>query len=224
MLFVFEGMDGSGKSTLMRVVENKLRSLGQEVCHTRRPCYDYTLALTYRGDITNAAKFHLLIADAVEQLNRVGEILNPAKVVLCDRWIHSQFVYQAHPNFNTLCASKLPSKDLRHIVYTEYGHSFEFIDNLLRLPHTVFYLKTSYDTIRSRIVSRPDQMTAFDTQIVEDRSFGENLILTYENFMTKAASNVVTLDAELSTADMVDQVVAKIIQLTYKPTLTEENQ
>lgn len=101
MFITFEGADGAGKSTQLKKVANWLKELGYEVICTREP-----------GGTPNAEKLRevvldpaLTIGDRTETLlylasraEHVRELIKPSleagKIVLCDRFSDSTFVYQ----------------------------------------------------------------------------------------------------------------------------------
>ena len=101
MFITFEGADGAGKSTQLKKVANWLKELGYDVICTREP-----------GGTANAEKLRevvldptLVIGDRTETLlylasraEHVRELIEPSlkdgKIVLCDRFSDSTFVYQ----------------------------------------------------------------------------------------------------------------------------------
>ena len=97
----FEGIDGVGKSTQIQLLAEKIRALGYEVVLTREPggtaiaervrqiVLDPDLQLSVR---TEALLFMAARSEHVEQIIRPA--LAVGKVVLCDRFCDSTFVYQ----------------------------------------------------------------------------------------------------------------------------------
>lgn len=102
-LFVtFEGGEGAGKSTQMRLLADSLRARGYDVLMTREP----------GGSIGAEAVRHVLLSGAAESFgvrmeailfaaarsDHVEEVIRPAlergKIVLCDRFMDSSRVYQ----------------------------------------------------------------------------------------------------------------------------------
>lgn len=104
-LFVtFEGLDGSGKTTQMRLLANHLRHRGDTVIETVEP--GGTRAgggirsiLLDPSNHNLGATAELLLYFAARAQN-VDEILTPAvaagHIVLCDRWTDSTFAYQGY--------------------------------------------------------------------------------------------------------------------------------
>ncbi|KOF22626.1 thymidylate kinase [Ensifer adhaerens] len=102
-LFVtFEGGEGAGKSTQLRLLADSLRALGREVLTTREP----------GGSVGAEAVRHVLLSGAAEAFgvrmeailfaaarsDHVEEVIRPAlakgTIVLCDRFMDSSRVYQ----------------------------------------------------------------------------------------------------------------------------------
>lgn len=102
-LFVtFEGGEGAGKSTQLRLLADSLRALGHEVLTTREP----------GGSVGAEAVRHVLLSGAAEAFgvrmeailfagarsDHVEEVIRPAlakgTIVLCDRFMDSSRVYQ----------------------------------------------------------------------------------------------------------------------------------
>jgi dTMP kinase len=100
MLITFEGPDGSGKSTAMAAIAERLRERGIDVFTTREPgagmLGEQIRSILLDGpDIDPKAELLLFLAD---RANHVATIIRPAleqgKTVLCDRFTDSTIVYQ----------------------------------------------------------------------------------------------------------------------------------
>ena len=99
----FEGLDGSGKSTQLRLLEAHLRAEGHPVVTLRQPGGTAlgdrlrTLLLDSRtqSPITPLAELALMFADRAQS---IAEIIGPAlaagSLVLCDRYTDSSEAYQ----------------------------------------------------------------------------------------------------------------------------------
>lgn len=101
MFFVFEGANGSGKTTAMRTVAERMRSLGADVVTTREP-----------GGSETAERIRTLLLDPsvpmdpheqtllfmAARRNHIRTVIRPAiergAIVLCDRFVASTMVYQ----------------------------------------------------------------------------------------------------------------------------------
>lgn len=97
---VFEGGEGSGKSTASAAVTARLLEAGREVVHTREPGGTPTGELV-RGLLhQELAPWAELFAFLVARAQLVHEVIRPAldrgATVICDRFAPSTFAYQVH--------------------------------------------------------------------------------------------------------------------------------
>jgi len=99
----FEGIDGAGKSTQLRILANALVAHGQEVVTTREPGATpfgeqvRTLLLASEIALTPDTELLLFLADRTEHVARViAPALAARKVVLCDRFSDSTVAYQGY--------------------------------------------------------------------------------------------------------------------------------
>lgn len=104
-LFVtFEGLDGSGKSTQMRMLSERLRADGETVVEMIEPGgtrvgREIRRILLAPANQNLGATAEMLLYFAARAQN-VDEVLEPAlalgQIVLCDRWTDSTLAYQGH--------------------------------------------------------------------------------------------------------------------------------
>jgi dTMP kinase len=99
----FEGIDGSGKSTIARIVAERLRELGHDVVLTREPggtaAGQMIRALLLDGqfELTPEAELLLMCADRAEHVSRViRPALDAGSIVISDRYEGSTRAYQGH--------------------------------------------------------------------------------------------------------------------------------
>ncbi len=99
----FEGLDGSGKSTQLRLLAGVLRARGLPVREMRQPGGTAlgdqlrALLLEVRGAarVAPPAELALMFADRAQAIAEVvGPALGAGEVVLCDRWTDSTEAYQ----------------------------------------------------------------------------------------------------------------------------------
>jgi len=102
LLIVFEGIDGTGKSTQMSLLARALQKKGLPVIETREPTmgqYGRRIRELYtnRRQVSPEQELELFLADRREH---VESLLLPAlregKIVLCDRYFLSTAAYQGH--------------------------------------------------------------------------------------------------------------------------------
>ncbi|MYC95717.1 MAG: dTMP kinase [Caldilineaceae bacterium SB0661_bin_32] len=104
MFITFEGSDGSGKTTQIRLLEDYLRKNGQDVQLTREPggtdigerVRQVLLDMEYEKmhARTETLLFNAARAQLIEQ--EIRPALSEGKVVLCDRFADSTIAYQGY--------------------------------------------------------------------------------------------------------------------------------
>ncbi len=100
-LITFEGIDGSGKSTQIRMLESELRQKGIDVISTLEPG-GTPLGKKLRGafleteeEIDPLAELLLFAADRAQHVNHlIKPSLESGKIVLSDRYADATFAYQ----------------------------------------------------------------------------------------------------------------------------------
>ncbi len=95
-LITFEGIDGSGKTTISKLLYEKLRSI-KEAILTAEPTETWLgkavrKALEENRDAITIA--FLFMADRNEHVKKIKKWLNEGKIVICDRFADSTFAYQ----------------------------------------------------------------------------------------------------------------------------------
>lgn len=100
LFVVFEGGEGSGKSTASTAVATVLRDAGREVVHTREPGGTRTGELVRSLLHEPLTPWAELFAFLVARAQLVEEVIRPAlargATVVCDRFAPSTFAYQVH--------------------------------------------------------------------------------------------------------------------------------
>lgn len=104
MFITFEGIEGTGKTTQIRMLKEYLESSGREVLLTREPGGSRVgtelrkmLLHVESKDLTSLAELFLYLADRAQH---VAQVIRPAleqgKVVISDRFADSTVVYQGY--------------------------------------------------------------------------------------------------------------------------------
>lgn len=103
LLITFEGPEGSGKTTHIKLLAAYLRSQGRRVLLTREPGGTALAArirkLLLEGDegISPTAELFLYEADRAQHIHEtVGPALRKGQIVLCDRYTDSTLAYQGY--------------------------------------------------------------------------------------------------------------------------------
>ena len=100
----FEGGDGSGKTTQLKVIENYLRARGRSCLSTREPggtslgqLIRQVLLEVGTQSITSPTELFLYLADRAQHMHEVViPALKQGKIVLCDRHTDSTLAYQGY--------------------------------------------------------------------------------------------------------------------------------
>ena len=103
LFITFEGADGCGKTTQMKLLAEYLKNNGKNVVLTREPGGKglgekvREILLNYEGPVSDRCESFLFLADRAQNIDI---IVNPAvkegKIVLCDRHIDSTIAYQGY--------------------------------------------------------------------------------------------------------------------------------
>ena len=103
LFITFEGADGCGKTTQMKLLAEYLEQNGIDVVLTREPGGKglgekvREILLNYKGPVSDRCESFLFLADRAQNIDI---IVNPAvkegKIVLCDRHIDSTVAYQGY--------------------------------------------------------------------------------------------------------------------------------
>lgn len=161
---VIEGIDGSGKTTLVHGLTKKLKEDGLRVWSTFEPTKNVIGSMirsrlaekaANKDSIQQWAEFELLLAaDRMNHLHtEILPVLESHDVVLCDRYIGSGFAY------GMTCRP-------RSISYEEAYHFLSTIYRYARLPDHTIYVDVSVDVAMKRAQARGDLSRYEDTEFL----------------------------------------------------------
>ena len=147
MFITFEGIEGSGKSTQVKLLHKALEKVHFDVEVTREPGWGAIGNLIKKIILENPdldlepfAELSLFCADRAQHVKDfIRPMLNQGKIVLCDRFYDSTIAYQGFGReFNT-----------------EFVKQAAIGSALGLYPNITFLLDISVNTALSRIVERP---------------------------------------------------------------------
>ncbi|MBR4720593.1 MAG: dTMP kinase [Clostridia bacterium] len=104
LFIVFEGLDGSGKSTQISMLKDKLKQMGRKVYVTAEPTSSATgglirdaLSNNYKREPSELASLFLTdrVSHNVNPVWGIKKALKEGSDVICDRYYYSSFAYQS---------------------------------------------------------------------------------------------------------------------------------
>lgn len=190
----FEGPEGSGKTTVIQQVAEKLK-YEYNIILTREPGGVKTgeqirEVLLEGEDMDDRTEALLFAASRREHLvGKVIPVLNNGNVVLCDRYIDSSLAYQGYA---------------RGIGIEEVKSINEFAINGL-YPDLTIYLDVSVEVGRERILKNQRNQNRLDQ---EDVKFHEKVVEGYKKIIHNESERFIVINA--------DQSIDKVVKTTYE--------
>ena len=103
MFRTFEGADGCGKTTQMKLLAQYLNKNGYDVVITREPGGKglgekvREILLNYDGEVSSVCESFLFLADRAQNIDIIVKpAIESGKIVLCDRHVDSTVAYQGY--------------------------------------------------------------------------------------------------------------------------------
>ena len=141
---VFEGIDGTGKSTVARLVSEKLRESGKDCVLTMEPSDSWIGDAVRRANengTDDLAEALLFMADRAEHTKQIEAMLNEGTWVVCDRYYASTLAYQTATLGNRL---EEPMQWLWNIN-----------QRIIRIPDVTYYFVLEVEKALDRMSDRP---------------------------------------------------------------------
>ena len=96
----FEGIDASGKSTQAKILYKILKKQKKKVIISREPggtkFSEKIRRIVVKDNIQPLSELFLFYAARSEHFEKIKKYLKKKYIVICDRYIHSTYVYQQH--------------------------------------------------------------------------------------------------------------------------------
>jgi dTMP kinase len=194
----FEGIEGSGKSTVMAAVERALRAQGQQVVVAREPggtpAGDAAREiLLHERDMAISPLTELMLMNA-SRAQLVSDVVRPAlergAVVLCDRYVHSSLAYQGFGRGIAL-------DTVRAVCDAATGGL---------MPDLTLLIDVSYETSRARLSERSGH---FDRMEREEEDFHRRIREGYLQ-LAQRDERLVRIDGERAAEEVVDAALAAL--------------
>lgn len=222
MFITLEGLDGSGKTTQLRLLAAELAARGYPVVTTRNPGGTplgeslRALILDSRtdgavGGIAPEAEMALMFADRAQSLHQViRPALAAGSIVLCDRYTDSSEAYQGAGRglgtgrvldlHRAVCDGQQPDLTL-----------------LLLPPLSAALARARRRNVRHLRMAGTDE-NRFET---EDDSFYERIHAAYERIASREPQRVLALREEASIERIAGSILSAVLQrLAPPPSLT----
>ncbi|CCI61228.1 dTMP kinase [Staphylococcus equorum subsp. equorum Mu2] len=192
----FEGPEGSGKTTVIQQVSERLET-EYDVVLTREPggvkTGEQIREVLLEGDDMDERTEALLFA-ASRREHLVGKVipsLDEGKIVLCDRYIDSSLAYQGYA---------------RGIGIEEVKSINKFAINGL-YPDRTIYLDVSVEVGRDRIQKNQRNQNRLDQ---EDVIFHEKVVEGYKKIIHNESKRFIVIDANRSIEEVVNATYESI--------------
>jgi dTMP kinase len=192
LFITFEGTEGSGKTTQIAALAERLRALGHTVRVLREPGgtpIGEEIRHTLQHSAANAQmtpEAELLLLNA-SRAQLVREVIRPAlaagEIVLCDRFYDSTLAYQGY-------GRGLDLKSVRRVISLAVGGTKPVLTLLLMVPIAVSEAR------RRGRPSRRDRMEE------EDRGFFERVEAGYEAAAAAEPARIRRIDARRPAAEV----------------------
>jgi dTMP kinase len=198
MFITFEGVDGSGKSTQVRLLAEQLRGEGRDVLATREPggtSFGEKVRELILGDDelapwAEAALFTAARAQLVDQVIRPA--LARGQDVLCDRYLDSSLAYQG-------LARGLGVERVLEINLAATGHL---------LPDRTFLIVVPLDQASLRRGSKPDRIER------EGDDFVAHVESAYRELAGIFPQRIVTVDGDRPPEEVAKEIREQLRDLS----------
>lgn len=184
---VFEGIDGSGKTTLCRTLASSL----PDSVTTAEPTYGPIGSMIRSGaagSISQRTESLLFLADRSAHTEQIMEMVDDGKVVLCDRYFASTLAYQS---------AKLKGDSM------DLGWLEDVSRPFAEMPNLTFLLDIDPRESISRVQERGEAISKF-----EDIAFLEQVRSTYLSLASRY--NFIVLDASKDAGQLAEDALREI--------------
>lgn len=203
LFVVFDGLDGAGKTTQLKLLAERLRREGHTVTLTAEPTDAYSGKLLRQalcGDLpatpTQLAALFLLdrIGHNTNEENGIAALLEKGHIVLCDRYYYSSMAYQgADTDFDWVAEINLDCPDVLH-------------------PDGCILFDIPAEVCMKRIEERTDQKEIYETVTKQD-ALRERFARVAEYVQTHGGEPVITLNADGTIEEVAERVYNAFINI-----------
>lgn len=194
LFITFEGIDGSGKSTVSSMAASELEKRGIKIRKTAEPTEEWTgkavrQSIRDGNPVTTALLF---VADRAHHAEEIRQWLESGSVVICDRYFDSTFAYQTAALEGKM---KNPEKWLKAL------HNFDFPK-----PDLTFLFDIDPKMGLERISGREVK------EKFEKLEFLEKVRSNYLALARKNKRRIIVIDASQPKENVASQVLGEIFK------------
>lgn len=191
-LIVFEGIDGAGCETQVKLLFDYLKRQGKSVERLYYPDYEGPIGrlihqyLHKQYEFSVDIQFLLYFTDFIKDREKINQWIGEGKIVICDRYFSSTLAYQGLRGFSIKKALEL-------------ARTFK-----LPKPDLIIYLKVSPEVSMSRKYKEKKDLDRNEA----DKKFLKKVWDSYEKLIKgKILSKWVVIDGEKSIKEVFQQIV-----------------
>ena len=195
LFIVFEGLDGSGKSTQIKALNDKLKLNNYDVISLREPgsteIGDKILEILESSQKLTPIMEFLLFSISRSAIidEKITPSLNENKIVLCDRYFYSSIAYQG--------SGRDLDNDFIHKINNKIVNDV--------IPDIVFYFDLTWEEkIKRKGIDHSDRFEK------EDKLFHENVRKSYLQMAETDSAKWIVIDATLKMDEISEIIYAKI--------------
>ncbi|NBX23195.1 MAG: dTMP kinase [Microbacteriaceae bacterium] len=201
IFITFEGGDGVGKTTQIRLLRSALESSGFHVTQAREPGGTplgdeiRELVLHSRGHIAPRSEALLYAADRAQNVEAVVRpALERGEVVLQDRYFDSSVAYQGSGRV-------LGAEDIKRISLWAAGDL---------VPHLTVLLDLDEASASERLLAQKKPYDRFESEKAE---FHARVRQAFLDIATAEPQRFLVIDARLSETDIADRILSRVSPL-----------
>lgn len=194
MFITFEGPDGSGKSTIIKKIHEKLVSEGYNIVLTREPGGTpiaekiRNIILDNENQELDARSEALLYAASRRQhlVEKIWPALKEGKIVLCDRFIDSSIAYQGG-------GRNIGVENVLNVNLFATENTYPDLTIFFDVSPEIGLARVSHD--KKRVADRLDN---------ENENFHDKVYETFKEIVKNNPNRIVSIDASKSIDEVFD--------------------